>query len=87
MIQTPIIIPIRSSGSEQSYTQECLEKPELNTLYKKSLNQEEFSDEDVEKLSECVEDLKQSKATTYRTVLIVVLAILVVAIIISFCVS
>ena len=87
MIQAPIILPIRSSGSEQSYTQKCLEKPELSALYKKSLNREDFSDEDVAKLSECVEDLKQSNATTSWTVLIVVLAILIVAIIISFCVS
>lgn len=87
MIHVPIILPVSSSDSEQSYTQKCLEKPELSELYKKSLNQEDFSDEDVAKLSKCVEDLKESNAATSRTVLIVVLAILIVGIIISFCVS
>ena len=82
----PIILPVSSSSSEQSYTQKCLEKPELSALYKKSLNQEDFSDEDIEELSKCVEDLKQSTAATNLTVLIVVIAIFVVGIIISFCV-
>lgn len=87
MIQTPIILPLRSSGSEQSYTQKCLEKPEMSALYKKSLNQEDFSDEDVVKLSECIEDLKESNATKNGTILAVVLAVLVVVIIVVFALS
>lgn len=87
MLQVPIIIPIRSSSSEQSYTQKCLEKPELNALYKKSLNQEELNDEDVAQLSECVEDLKKSNATTNITILVGVLVFLVIAIIVAFALS
>ena len=83
----PIILPVSSSSSEQSYTQKCLEKPELNALYKKSLNQEDFSDEDVEELSECVEDLKKSNTTTSIAILVGVLAFLVIMIIVAFALS
>ena len=88
MIQVPIILPVSSSSSsEQSYTQKCLEKPELSALYKKSLNQEDFSDEDVEELSKCVEDLKGSNATTSILILAGVLAFLVIMIIVAFALS
>lgn len=85
MVQTPILVPIKSS--DNSYTQKCLEKPELNALYKKALNQEEFSDEDVAKLGECVEDLKESNATMCITALVVALAVLVVVIIVVIALS
>lgn len=85
MVQTPILVPIKSS--DNSYTQKCLEKPELSALYKKSLNQEDFSDEDVEDLSKCVEDLKKSNATTNITILVGVLVFLVIAIIVAFALS
>ncbi len=83
----PIILPVSSSSSEQSYTQKCLEKPELSELYKKSLNQEELSDEDVAQLSECVEDLKKSNTTTSIAILVGVLVFLAIMIIVAFALS
>lgn len=74
MINTPIIVPLMTSGNS-SYTQKCLEKPELSDLYKKALNQEPFTDEETDRLTVCVNESKEQNGRV-RAIIITILVVL-----------
>lgn len=71
---TPIIVVT----NRRDYTQECLESPELSDLQKKILTNEQFTDEDVERLTECKEKLEQ-KRSKRAVVLLIAIAIVFIA--------
>lgn len=81
MLNTPLIVPVKSSDSS-SYTQRCLERPELSDLYKKALNQRQFTDEDTERLTKCIGERKEESEKMLAGLLIVVAFIIIAAIII-----
>ena len=71
---TPIIVVADTSN----YTQECLESPELSDLQKKILTNEQLTDEDMERLTQCKDELQQ-KHSNMAVALLIVIAIVVIA--------
>lgn len=84
MITAPIVVPVLQNSSSSSYTQKCLERPELSDLYKKALNQEQFTDEDTERLTKCIDESKKDTAKVLVIFLAVLVAVLVAAVL--FCI-
>lgn len=72
------MIPIIVVTNRNNYTQECLESPELSDLQKKILTNEQFTDEDMERLTECKEELEQ-KRSKRAVVLLIAIAIVIIA--------
>ena len=80
MITAPIVVPVLQNSSSSSYTQKCLERPELSDLYKKALNQEQ----DTERLTKCIDESKKDTAKVLVIFLAVLVAVLVAAVL--FCI-
>lgn len=53
---TPMPIIINNDVDTKSYTMECMESPELSDIYKKYIVGEDFTEEEIERLSECVKE-------------------------------
>lgn len=77
MITAPIVVPVLQNSSSSSYTQKCLERPELSDLYKKALNQEQFTDEDAERLTKCIGESKEATAKILAITLFVLIVVIV----------
>lgn len=72
------MIPIIVVTNRNNYTQECLESPELSDLQKKILTNEQFTDEDMERLTQCKDELEQ-KRSKGAVVLLIAIAIVIIA--------
>lgn len=77
-----IIIPYTTYYSNsQSLTQTCLEKPELSDVYKKYLINEQLTEDDFNKIEECINLTKQFNNVA-ALLCITIVTILLIAVII-----
>lgn len=77
---TPIIVVTNRSN----YTQECLESPELSDLQKKYLTNEQFTDEDMEKLTQCKDELERKRSKKTVVLLIVIVIVFIAYVVVTF---
>lgn len=77
---TPIIVVTNRSN----YTQECLELPELSDLQKKYLTNEQFTDEDMERLTQCKEELEQKRSKKAVVLLIAIAIVFIAYVVVTF---
>lgn len=77
---TPIIVVT----NRNNYTQECLESPEMSDLQKKILTNEQFTDEDMERLTECKEKLEQKRSKKTVVLLIAIAIVIIVYVVVTF---
>lgn len=77
---TPIIVVT----NRNTYTQECLESPELSDLQKKYLTDEQFTDEDMERLTQCREELEQKRSKTTVVCIIAIAIVIIVHVLVTF---
>ncbi len=78
------MIPIIVITNRSSYVQECLESPELTDLQKKALSNEQFTDEDMERLTECKEKLEQKRSKGVVGLIIAIVIVLIVHVAVTF---
>ena len=76
------IIPYTTYYSNsQSLTQTCLEKPELSDVYKKYLINEQLTEDDFNKIEECINSTKQFNDVAALVCIVIVTIIFIVVII------
>lgn len=76
----PVIIPTSgNNNNNSSNVQECMERKANSDILKKYLAQEELNEDDISRISECVDEKDSTEHITAATV-IGFLAILLIAI-------
>lgn len=68
----PVIMPLITNKTDTNLVQECLESEGNSDILKKYLAQEDFSEDDIDRMTKCVED-KRSVKNTVKNILVVVL--------------
>lgn len=82
MTMYPIILPVNTnSNSDISLVQECIESEGNSDILKKYISQEELSEEEKDRIVECV-DGKREIGNTVAGVVIAVIALVVLAMIV-----
>lgn len=77
---TPIIVVT----NRNTYTQECLELPELADLQKKTLTNKQFTNEDMERLTQCKEELEQKRSKRAVVLLIAIAIVFIAYVVVTF---
>ena len=78
------MIPIIVITNKNNYTQECLELPELSDLQKKYLTNEQFTDEDMERLMQCKDELGQKRSKKAVVLLIAIAIVFIAYVVVTF---
>ena len=78
------MIPIIVITNKDNYTQECLELPELSDLQKKYLTNEQFTDEDMERLMQCKDELGQKRSKKAVVLLIAIAIVFIAYVVVTF---
>lgn len=75
----PVIIPtVANSNKDTSLVQECIEAEGNSDILKKFISQEELSEEEKDRIVECVED-KRATSNTAAGVFIAIVILIVIA--------
>ena len=78
---TPVYVHTTADG--RSDVEKCMEKPEYADILQKQLKNEDLTDEDTVRITECVKRKQDDQGKAVGIVLVIMLVIIVVSIIIS----